>query len=176
MVPFEEPDTKRIDYSQAKKENGDKFVSWEADAYPLPDFYAKAVVMIENCVGESASKAMFAVFVLFHLVHYLPKIVFNFPTPQSSINHGFFVNKCNLVVLFTSSSSVLWCKHMTLVDSVILLFIGFQNELRLTRSSEFLVFIWSEKKILLMKDELAMLFSIYVPQSIAHLDSMELHT
>lgn len=69
LVPFEEPDTKRIDYSQAKKENGDKFVSWEADAYPLPDSYAKAVVMIENCVGESASKAMFAVFVLFHLVH-----------------------------------------------------------------------------------------------------------
>lgn len=65
---------------------------------------------------------------------------------------------------------------MTLVDSVILLFVGFQNELRLTRSSEFLVFIWSEKKILLMKDELAMLFSIYVPQSVAHLDSMELHT
>ncbi|KAI8538566.1 hypothetical protein RHMOL_Rhmol09G0114000 [Rhododendron molle] len=54
LVPFEEPDTKRIDYSQAKKENGDKFVSWEADAYPLPDSYAKAVVMIENCVGESA--------------------------------------------------------------------------------------------------------------------------
>lgn len=61
---------------------------------------------------------------------------------------------------------------MTLVDSVILLFIGFQNELRLARSSEFLVFIWSVKKILQMKDELAMLFSIHV----AHLDSMELHT
>lgn len=54
LVPFEEPDTKRIDYSQAKKENGGKFVSWEADAYPLPDSYAKAVVMVEDCVGETA--------------------------------------------------------------------------------------------------------------------------
>ncbi|GFZ18573.1 remorin family protein [Actinidia rufa] len=55
LVPFEEPDTKRIDSSQAKKENGAKFVSWEADPYPLPDSYGKAVVMIENCVGESAT-------------------------------------------------------------------------------------------------------------------------
>ncbi|XP_057495423.1 uncharacterized protein LOC130780455 [Actinidia eriantha] len=54
LVPFEEPDTKRIDSSQAKKENGAKFVSWEAEPYPLPESYRKEVVMIENCVGESA--------------------------------------------------------------------------------------------------------------------------
>ncbi|XAR53188.1 hypothetical protein NMG60_11021636 [Bertholletia excelsa] len=54
MVPFEEPDTKRIDSSQTKKENESKFVSWEVEPYPVPDSYGKAVVMIENCVAESA--------------------------------------------------------------------------------------------------------------------------
>ncbi|KAL7001449.1 hypothetical protein U1Q18_002600 [Sarracenia purpurea var. burkii] len=54
LVPFEEPDTKMIDSSQMKKENGGKFVSWEADPYALPESYGKAVVMIENCVEQSA--------------------------------------------------------------------------------------------------------------------------
>ncbi|CAK9144755.1 unnamed protein product [Ilex paraguariensis] len=38
LVPYEEPDTKQIDSSQAKKGNeGQKFVSWEADSYPIAD-------------------------------------------------------------------------------------------------------------------------------------------
>lgn len=57
VVAFEEPDTKRIDTSQAKKESGvQKFVSWEADPYPIADSYGKSVLMIENSVSESASK------------------------------------------------------------------------------------------------------------------------
>ncbi|KAL3502182.1 hypothetical protein ACH5RR_036631 [Cinchona calisaya] len=54
IVPYEEPDTKRIDSSQAKKEIGvQKFVSW--DAYQCPtESYSKPVLMIENSTGESA--------------------------------------------------------------------------------------------------------------------------
>ncbi|XVF85514.1 hypothetical protein PTKIN_Ptkin17bG0123500 [Pterospermum kingtungense] len=55
MVGFEEPDTKRIDMSHAKKENGlQKFVNWESDPYPSVDSYGKPVLMIENSVAESA--------------------------------------------------------------------------------------------------------------------------
>ncbi|XP_050373472.1 uncharacterized protein LOC126791111 [Argentina anserina] len=51
----EEPDTKRIDTNQARTESaGQKFVSWEADPYPIADSYSKPVLMIENSVGESA--------------------------------------------------------------------------------------------------------------------------
>ncbi|KAL5760627.1 hypothetical protein ACOSP7_019140 [Xanthoceras sorbifolium] len=51
----EEPDTKRIDTSQAKKEVGmHKFVSWEADPDPMADSYSNPVVMIENSVAQSA--------------------------------------------------------------------------------------------------------------------------
>ncbi|KDP29475.1 hypothetical protein JCGZ_19304 [Jatropha curcas] len=54
-VAFEEPDTKRVDNSQAKKEIGmQKFVSWEADPHPIVDAYGKPVLMIENSVEESA--------------------------------------------------------------------------------------------------------------------------
>ncbi|KAJ4710322.1 Remorin family protein [Melia azedarach] len=57
LVSYEELDTKQIDTSQAKKDNGvHKFVSWEADPYPTADSYAKPVLMIENTIVESASK------------------------------------------------------------------------------------------------------------------------
>ncbi|KAH9698688.1 Remorin C domain-containing protein [Citrus sinensis] len=49
FVVCEEPDTKRIDMSQANK-----FLNWEADSYPVADSYAKPVLMIENSVAESA--------------------------------------------------------------------------------------------------------------------------
>lgn len=57
VVAFEEPDTKRIDTTQAKLEcGGNKFVSWEADhPYPSADSYGKPILMIENSVGESAT-------------------------------------------------------------------------------------------------------------------------
>lgn len=56
MVPYEEPDTKRIDSSQAKKDTGvQKSASW--DAYQCSsESYCKPVLMIENCAGESAGK------------------------------------------------------------------------------------------------------------------------
>lgn len=63
VVAFGEPDTKRIDTTQAKMDSaGTKFVSWEADLpYPIGDSYGKPVLMIENSVGESASKNLFIV-------------------------------------------------------------------------------------------------------------------
>lgn len=58
-VALEEPDTKRIDTTQAKMEcGGNKFVTWEDDhSYPNPvaDSYGKPIPMIENSVGESAT-------------------------------------------------------------------------------------------------------------------------
>ncbi|KAJ6324239.1 hypothetical protein OIU76_011527 [Salix suchowensis] len=55
VVTFEEPDTKRVDTSQAKKETGlQKLKSWEADSYPIADYYGKPVHVIENSVGQSA--------------------------------------------------------------------------------------------------------------------------
>ncbi|KAJ6771749.1 hypothetical protein OIU74_018066 [Salix koriyanagi] len=55
VVTFEEPDTKRVDTSQAKKETGlQKLKSWEADSYPIADYYDKPVHVIENSVGQSA--------------------------------------------------------------------------------------------------------------------------
>ncbi|KAG8645497.1 uncharacterized protein LOC110625009 isoform X3 [Manihot esculenta] len=55
VVAFEEPETKRVDSNQAKKETGvQKFVGWEADPYPIADSYGKPVLMIENSVMESA--------------------------------------------------------------------------------------------------------------------------
>lgn len=60
VANFEEPDTKRIDTNQAKMESGGQnSVSWEADPYPIADLYGKPVLMIENSVGESASKYVF---------------------------------------------------------------------------------------------------------------------
>eukprot|EP00257_Ricinus_communis_P016298 XP_015574436.1 uncharacterized protein LOC8275344 isoform X2 [Ricinus communis] len=59
MVAFEEPDTKCVDSNQSKKESGvQKFVSWEAESHPIPDSYAKPVLMIENSVGESATRSV----------------------------------------------------------------------------------------------------------------------
>ncbi|KAJ9175341.1 hypothetical protein P3X46_013906 [Hevea brasiliensis] len=55
LVSFEEPDTKWVDSIQAKKEAGmQKFVSWEADTYPIAESYGKPVLMIENSVRELA--------------------------------------------------------------------------------------------------------------------------
>ncbi|XP_039006471.1 uncharacterized protein LOC120134061 isoform X2 [Hibiscus syriacus] len=53
MVPFEEPDTKRIDTNHAKK-----FVNWESDPYPGVDSYGKPVLLIENSVAESATRSV----------------------------------------------------------------------------------------------------------------------
>ncbi|XP_015574436.2 uncharacterized protein LOC8275344 isoform X2 [Ricinus communis] len=59
MVALEEPDTKCVDSNQSKKESGvQKFVSWEAESHPIPDSYAKPVLMIENSVGESATRSV----------------------------------------------------------------------------------------------------------------------
>lgn len=54
LVPFEEPDTKRIDSSQFKDSGEHKLVSWEPNTYPVADLYGKPVLMIENSVGEPA--------------------------------------------------------------------------------------------------------------------------
>lgn len=54
LVAIEEPDTKRVDSNQAKEIGMQKFVSWEADPYPMADSYGKPVLMIENSVRESA--------------------------------------------------------------------------------------------------------------------------
>ncbi|XP_011025287.1 PREDICTED: uncharacterized protein LOC105126189 isoform X2 [Populus euphratica] len=55
VVTFEEPDTKRVDTSQAKKETGvQRLKSWEADSYPIVDSYGKPVLMNDNSVGQSA--------------------------------------------------------------------------------------------------------------------------
>lgn len=55
-VVFEEPDTKRIDVSQVKKDTGQKFVSWEVDSYTTADSYVKPVLMVENSIVESATE------------------------------------------------------------------------------------------------------------------------
>lgn len=49
-----EPETKRIDSS--KESGGHKHVAWEAYPDPPAESYGKPVLMIENSVGESASK------------------------------------------------------------------------------------------------------------------------
>ncbi|KAJ8759649.1 hypothetical protein K2173_009296 [Erythroxylum novogranatense] len=54
-VAFEEPHTKGVDDSQAKKETGThKVGSWESNSYPVAESYGKPVLMIENSVGQSA--------------------------------------------------------------------------------------------------------------------------
>lgn len=64
LVPFEEPQTKRIDSSQDNKEIcGQKYLSWESDPYPYSDAYGKPELMIENCGGQSASKTIHVIFV-----------------------------------------------------------------------------------------------------------------
>jgi hypothetical protein len=52
----EEPDTKRIDVSQVKKDMGNKFGSWEVDSYTTVDSYVKPVLMVENSIVESATE------------------------------------------------------------------------------------------------------------------------
>ncbi|OIT07201.1 PREDICTED: uncharacterized protein LOC109232859 isoform X2 [Nicotiana attenuata] len=55
LVPYEEPvDTKQIDSGQPKDSGVQKFVSWEAEPYPIAESYAKPVLMIENSIGQSA--------------------------------------------------------------------------------------------------------------------------
>lgn len=56
VVAVEEPDTKRIDVSQVKKEMGNKFVNWEVDSYTTVDSYVKPVLMVENSIVESATE------------------------------------------------------------------------------------------------------------------------
>lgn len=51
LVPFEEPDTKRIDCSQINMRNGCE-VGWETDAYPIPNSYGKEIVVIDNCISD----------------------------------------------------------------------------------------------------------------------------
>ncbi|XP_009611493.1 uncharacterized protein [Nicotiana tomentosiformis] len=55
LVPYEEPvDTKQIDSGQPKDSGVQKFVSWEAEPYPIAESYPKPVLMIENSIGQSA--------------------------------------------------------------------------------------------------------------------------
>lgn len=62
LVPYEEPvDTKQIDSGQPKDSGVQKFVSWEAEPYPIAESYPKPVLMIENSIGQSASKTNFDV-------------------------------------------------------------------------------------------------------------------
>lgn len=56
VFAVEEPDTKRIDVSQVKKDMGNKFVSWEVDSYTTADSYVKPVLMVENSIVESATE------------------------------------------------------------------------------------------------------------------------
>ncbi|CAI9096901.1 OLC1v1033153C1 [Oldenlandia corymbosa var. corymbosa] len=54
MIPYDEPDTKQIDSSLARKQSGmQKVVDW--DAYQCTsESYSKPVVMMDNFIGESA--------------------------------------------------------------------------------------------------------------------------
>ncbi|XP_010513982.1 PREDICTED: uncharacterized protein LOC104789995 isoform X1 [Camelina sativa] len=52
----EEPDTKRIDVSEMRKETGHKFVSWEVDSYTAADSYVKPVLMVENSTEVNLSR------------------------------------------------------------------------------------------------------------------------
>ncbi|KAJ9563564.1 hypothetical protein OSB04_008724 [Centaurea solstitialis] len=56
LVVYEEADTKQIDLSHSKENEG-RYASWGSD-HPIPsttaDSYSKSVVMIEDCVGDSA--------------------------------------------------------------------------------------------------------------------------
>lgn len=59
VTAFEEPDTKQIDSHEANSGSvAQKFVSWDANPYAVADSNGKPVLMIENSVGESASKDM----------------------------------------------------------------------------------------------------------------------
>lgn len=55
LVLYEEPDTKQIDLSHSKDHEG-QYVSWGSDPIPsaMADSYSKSVLMIEDCVGDSA--------------------------------------------------------------------------------------------------------------------------
>lgn len=48
-LEVEEPDTKRIDVSQVKKETGQKFVSWEVDSYVKP------VLTVDNSIATEVN-------------------------------------------------------------------------------------------------------------------------
>lgn len=54
LVPYEEPDTERIDCSQANSKNGCNVVDWDANMHPMPYTYGKDVVVLDNCVAEPA--------------------------------------------------------------------------------------------------------------------------
>lgn len=95
VVAFEEPETKRVDSNQAKKETGvQKFVGWEADPYPIADSYGKPVLMIENSVMESASKEkLFLIFI--HMINCLLAVIL--------IVEVFIRASCNVEIYFVLS-------------------------------------------------------------------------
>ncbi|CAN6875829.1 unnamed protein product [Brassica oleracea var. botrytis] len=49
VAAAEEPDTKRIDVSQVRKETGEKFVSWEVDSYVKP------VLTVDNSIATEVN-------------------------------------------------------------------------------------------------------------------------
>ncbi|KAI3719759.1 hypothetical protein L6452_20663 [Arctium lappa] len=55
LVHYEEPDTKQIDLSHSKDNEG-QYVIWGSDSIhsTMADSYSKSVLMIEDCVGDSA--------------------------------------------------------------------------------------------------------------------------
>lgn len=68
VVASDEPDTKRIDITQTKREIGlQKFVSWEGDPHPTVDSYGKPVLMIQSSVAETASKNSLSAWFLYIL-------------------------------------------------------------------------------------------------------------
>ena len=57
LIPFDEPETKMIDSSIAKKGNsGLQLMKWESDPYSLAVLHGKAAQMIEMSVGEPLGK------------------------------------------------------------------------------------------------------------------------
>ncbi|XP_024988287.1 uncharacterized protein LOC112523079 [Cynara cardunculus var. scolymus] len=55
LAIYEEPDTKQIDLSHFEENEG-QYVGWGSDPIPstMTDSYSKSVMMIEDCVGDSA--------------------------------------------------------------------------------------------------------------------------
>lgn len=59
LIPFEEPETKMIDSSIAKKANaGQQLMKWESDPYPLAILHGKAAQLIEKSVGEPLARSI----------------------------------------------------------------------------------------------------------------------
>ncbi|KAJ8429116.1 hypothetical protein Cgig2_016947 [Carnegiea gigantea] len=59
LIPFEEPETKMIDSSIAKKANaGQQLMKWESDPCPLAILHGKAAQLIEKSVGEPLARSI----------------------------------------------------------------------------------------------------------------------